>query len=369
MAALIGTLPFIGALDVAKAKSYFGHRAREAALLPRVLAPTGNAPRVVFFPCSTQEGASLLRAWAIADALRPLGWATVTIPSQLEAVQRRRLLAAFRPDLVVFQTCRHALNDAAHSNGFRFVLDLDDADFFDPAMADRLNRTCAEAAGVIAGSRFIRDWARALNPNTAVVWTGTPVTQGPRPPHAERAPIIAWAQASPLGYPAELAFIAALDARLRAAGARYRLRLYGLPTEAEREAVRAQFALDADLELMPLLDYEAFLLSLREVAIGLSPIIAASEFSRGKSFGKILGYLDAAVPVIASDEADHALFFTVESGVISNDPAVWEAAILRLLPDPAAREKMAAAATAAMQARLTTKAAAGQVDSFLRRLL
>ena len=113
----------------------------------------------------------------------------------------------------------------------------------------------------------------------------------------------------------------------------------------------------------------AFLASLRDVAVGLSPIVAASPFSQGKSFGKILGYLDAGVPVIASDEADHALFFTAESGVVSNDPAVWEAAVARLLDDGAARAAMAGAARADMQRRLSVAAAAARLDGVLRGLL
>jgi hypothetical protein len=324
---------------------------------------------VAFLPSHAPEGASLLRAWNMAEALRPLGWTTLCLPAQLEAVQRRRVLGRFDPDLLVYQTARHALNDDRHAFGHRFVLDLDDADFLDPAMQPRLDRTAAAAAGVIAGSRFVRDWAAALNPRTAVVWTGTPVSRGPRPPHSARAPILAWAQASPVGYPAELDFVVGLHRRLRARGLAHRLRLYGIATPAERAQMIARFDGDSTIETLPPMRYDAFLASLREVAVGLSPIIAASAFSRGKSFGKILGYLDAQVPVIASDEADHALFFTAGSGVVTNDPAVWDDTAAALLTDPARRQRMADAAFAALNDRLSVAAAASQVDRFLRRLL
>lgn len=344
-----------------------GHRLREAAVLPRALA-RGDGPRIAVFPSSTREGASLLRAWNMAEALRPLGWQALVVPMQLEAGQRRRLMRLFAPDLILFQQCRHPLNDAAHAMGLPWVLDCDDADFLDPAMAPRLEATAQGALGVVCGSRFIRDWALRWNPNAAVIWTGTPVSATPPPDQRSRGPVVAWAQASPAGYPMELAFVQALCARLWARGLRFRLRLYGVGP-AEEAAIRAGFGPGAELELMPLMDYGAFLASLRDVAVGLSPIIAASPFSQGKSFGKILGYLDAGVPVIASDEADHALFFTADSGVVSNDPAVWEAAVVRLLSDGAARAAMAGAARDDMERRLSVAAAAERLDGVLRRWL
>ena len=65
-----------------------GHRLREAAVLPQALS-RGRGPRIAFFPSSTREGASLLRAWNMAEALRQLGWQTLVVPMQLEAGQRR----------------------------------------------------------------------------------------------------------------------------------------------------------------------------------------------------------------------------------------------------------------------------------------
>ncbi|QYZ70539.1 glycosyltransferase family protein [Neotabrizicola shimadae] len=343
-----------------------GHRLREVAVLPRAL-DRRDGPRIAFFPSSSREGASLLRAWNMAGALRPLGWRTLVVPMQLEEVQRRRLMRVFAPDLILFQQCRHPLNDANHAMGLPFVLDCDDADFLDPAIAPRLEATARGAMGVVCGSRFIRDWAAGLNARAEVIWTGTPVSPVPPPDQRTRGAVVAWAQASPAGYPMELAFVQELTRRLWARGLRFRLRLYGVGT-AEEAAIRAGFGPGADLELMPLMGYDAFLASLRDVAVGLSPIIAASPFSRGKSFGKILGYLDAGVPVIASDEADHALFFTPESGVVSNDPAVWEAAVARLLGDGDARAAMAGAARAEMERRLSVTAAAARLDAFLRGL-
>jgi hypothetical protein len=105
------------------------------------------------------------------------------------------------------------------------------------------------------------------------------------------------------------------------------------------------------------------------VAVGLSPLVTQSPFSRGKSFGKVLGYLDAMVPAVVADAADHARFFTPQSGVVSNDLETCVQAVAMLLADPEAREKMAQTAFADYQKTLSLKAAASRTDVFLRSVL
>lgn len=357
-------------------RNLFGRMQSEAALLPRCFAPRDGKPRAIFFLSGPLEGASLLRGQCLADALTGYGWHTIVVPWTIKRGGRARMVRLFRPDILIFQQCRHPLNDVHMTFGLPYVVDTDDADFHLhalPGLPERLDRMVRGAAGVIAGSRYLRDHHRARNAKVAVVWTGTPTSTAPWPTHRERSangtPILTWAQAQPLSYARELDFVVALEKRLRTAGSHHRLRFYGIDTDAARTELAARFGPESDLEMLPTLEYQDFLASLREVAVGLSPIVAQSEFSRGKSFGKILGYLDAGVPVVTSDEADHALFFTPESGVVSNDPAVWEQSVLALLADPDRRERMAEHAAETFRARLSIDAAARQVDRFLRTLL
>lgn len=160
-------------------------------------------PRILFFPSGQAEGASLLRAYDLADALQRKGWNAKAVPAGLKLAGRARVVAAFRPHLLVFQQCRHILNSADYSFGKPFVLDTDDADFYlkIPGLAERLEKTSRAAAGVMAGGRFLRDWHAKRNPRTEIIWTGTPITDGQRPGHWERQddgpPILAWAQAKP----------------------------------------------------------------------------------------------------------------------------------------------------------------------------
>jgi len=351
-----------------KAAAYFGHRLREIAIYPQILR-SRSRPRIIFFPSSTREGASLLRAYLISEYLSTHGWNSITVPAQLELKQRERVVKLFDPDLIFFQQCRHSYNDSLFSFGRKFVLDIDDADFLDPNLQDKLARTCTEASGVIAGSRFVRDWCVDHNPNTTVIWTSTPETSGVRPDHAQRGPVIAWAQSSPIGYHQELEYVRDFCSRMRKASNKFTLRLYGVSSDEERNYLRAYFGKEQGLELFPLLIYDRFVRSLYDVSVGLSPIVYASGFSRGKSFGKILCYLDAKVPVIASDEADHRLFFSDESAIISNDSNKWVEGAAKLLDSPRTRNLMADKAFQLFRARLTTPVAASKVAKFLHPLV
>lgn len=345
-----------------------GRIAREAALYPAVIRSGRARPRIAVVTSHGRAQSGLLRGYNMADELRLRGWQAVVLPPHLSQPQRQRLLRLFRPDVILVQQCRHPLNRVRHLGNWRLVLDIDDADFFDPALRGELEEMARCAEGVICGSRFIRDWAAQFNANSVVIWTGTPISNAATPRHADRQPVVTWAQSGPLGYMAEFGFVSDLMCRTAARIGPVQFRLYGWDAPSDHPFLADMRAAGVNVDLRPFLDYPAFLASLRDVAVGLSPIVPEG-FSLGKSFGKILGYLDADVPVICSDEADHALFFTPASGVVSNDPDIWVDAICALLVDPARRDVMAAAARAAFVVRLSSQAAGAQVHQFLSPLV
>lgn len=313
---------------------------------------------------------ALLRVYNIADHLEAWGWSAVVVPKQLSLVQRRRVLRLFRPDLILFQTSRHPLNDPDLYPGQRIVYDIDDADFFDDQVVDRIRRTCSQAVGVIAGSQFVADWCRQHNDKVQVIWTGTPCSDMTRLPQTERAPIVTWAQSNPTGYKAEFRFVCDLMLEVRKQYDKpFSLRLYGWKEDDDTTLIDGLKAQSVEIERLPFLRYPEFMASLTQAAVGLCPLDQQSDFSKGKSFGKILGYLDAMVPIIASDMGEHAQFFTAQTGVVSNDPSVWVEAIIKLLDDASARQIMAERAFEAFKAELTDVAAARKVDAFLTSLL
>jgi hypothetical protein len=352
-------------------KQWVGHRAREALLMPALLRRA--KPRVAFLPSSNAGGSALLRAVLIAQKLRDKGWNAVSMPPQLEIIQTTRFLKRLKPDVMVFQTCRHGIVEVRDAMGCPYILDLDDADFYDPVLRQRTEDTAKGALGVIAGSRYIRAWAHQFNPTCRIVWTGTPITRGVRPTHAERSragPIVTWAQSSPLGYMAELDFLARILRAVAVKEPRFSVRLYGVNSVQDQEKIKQILGLgQIRIETLPNMPYERFLASLRSVSVGLSHIAYENPFSRGKSFGKILGYLDAMVPVVCSDHCDHNLFFTPGTGFVSNDEGEWQEHVLTLIRDTALRDEIARRAFARFQQRLSLDRASELVGSFIKSVI
>ena len=353
---------------VAQARRLVGRIAREVALYPALAKGRRARPRIAFLPSDTRVQSSLLRAYNIAEQLDRRGWATVVMPAHLSLGQRRRVLSAFAPDLIVMQQCRHPLNRTRFLPDCPMVLDIDDADFLDPGLTQILEETARASVGVICGSRYIRDWAAQFSDNATVIWTTTPIRNRATPDAGQREPIVTWAQSSPLGYPAELGFVAEVMAEVARRRGPTRFRLYGWDAGPDHPVLNSLRALGVQIELLDFMPYEQFIESLASAAVGLSPIVPEG-FSKGKSFGKILAYLDARVPVICSDEVDHALFFDAQSGVVSNDRAVWVDQICQLLDQAARRTAMANAAHADYLRRLSTGAGGDLTATFLAPLL
>lgn len=347
-----------------------GHHAREIMFYRRCF-PRGLGSRILFLPPSGREMSSLLRGYNIADELRRLGWVSAVVPHQVSRRQRARMIRAFGPNIMVLLGSRHRDNDRRLAGDIPYVYDLDDADFHDTEMCARMVDDASGAVGVIAGSRYIRDWAIQYSGNTRVIWTGSPVPLERFRDHRSRGRLIVWAQTSPLQCPFELDFVMQV---LRLVAKQIQrpasVRFYdcrGLSGESDVE--KRVRDLGFGFEWLKFSGYSSYLDSLQDAAIGLAPIVADSPFSRGKSFGKILGYLTAGVPVLASDECDHQEFFTSASGVVSNDPHEWASEIFRLLEDSSMRNDMAAAAWGDFETRLSTRAAAMQVSDFCCRCI
>ena len=343
------------------------HLAREASVWPDALkSARGRGPLAVFLPAYGREGAALLRIHAIAEALPRFGWRSLVLPSTLTLAQRHRLIAASRPDVLVMQGARHALNRPALYPGCPVVYDMDDADFHLPHLQEPVARAMPQVAAVIAGSEYIADWCRAAGAGGVItVLTGMPVSARRHRPQAERPPVVAWAQTRPMQYTAEAGMVREVMRRVARGCPEVRFRLYdrrpgdddAVPAGFEAAGIRTEWRAATGLR-----DYLA---SFDDVAIGLAPLCPETPFSRGKSVGKVLAYLDRKVPVVASDAGEHRRVFDAASGVVSNDPGVWSTEILRLLRDAPARQRMADAGFAVFRDRFSTGAVAEQVAGVL----
>jgi glycosyltransferase involved in cell wall biosynthesis len=103
----------------------------------------------------------------------------------------------------------------------------------------------------------------------------------------------------------------------------------------------------------------------------LQPVCLNNEFSRGRSFGKILAYLSGQVAVVASDAVEHPRFFRHgENGFLASDTVDdWVDPIVRLCEDKALRGSVALAGWNDFHARLTTDVFAQRLDLILKSVV
>lgn len=349
-------MPAHSALQAARAVPSWGRVA---------LARRGRGPLVACLPARGAVQSSLLRIHNVAAALEPFGWRAVVLPWKLSLRQRQAMLAELAPDVVLMQGARHDLNRPALYPGLKIVYDMDDADFHLPHLAGPVLRAMGEVEAVITGSEYVAEWCRAAGARAHVVWTGSPVSRRPRTPQALRPPVIAWAQSRPMTYAREADLVFEVMSRLQTVRPDAVLRLYDRRAGDDPGFLRRFWEAGIAIEWLGRLGYRDYLASLDDVAVGLAPLCPETPFSRGKSFGKVLAYLDRKVPILASDACEHGRFFTPGTGVITNDPAIWVAMLDHLLSVPADRQAMADAAFAAFRQKLTLGGAAEKISEIL----
>jgi hypothetical protein len=355
-------------------KRYRSHARRvldEAVLHAARGGDRSSGPRVVAFPTGRAwDAASNLRVWLMVPELRRLGWRVTVVPPSLDLAQRRRVVALEKPDVIFMQQTRHPLNRPELYAPVPVVLDADDADYLDPRHHDMIAKAAGNARAVVGGSRFLMECLGRHNADASCIWTCTPrpLTR-PAVLPVDRPPVVAWAHATPLAYKEEAALVQEAIARA-AERTPFTFWLFG---STERDAAswfKPLRQAGATCVAIPPLAYDAYLAKVAASAIGLQPVaVESSDFSRGKSFGKILAYLAGEVAVVASDAVDHPLFFrSGDNGVlVENTVPAWADAIERLVREPQLRGRIAAQGRADFLTRLTTASFARLLDPILRR--
>jgi glycosyltransferase involved in cell wall biosynthesis len=359
-------------LGLRRVRSVISRYARESLLLLSGLKRSQGQPTVLVLPGETRaDGAANLRGYLIADELRHLGWNAYTCHKNLTLAQRKRAIRLLRPDVLLMQMARHPLNRPTLYD-VPAVFDIDDADYVDERRRADVISALENCAAVIAGSRAIADFCKKYSDRVEVVWTGAPVSSGRPQPQADRPLIVAWAALYPSRLAAEAQFIRDV---LRATTKRttdFHFLLYCDDGSVEYRRFADRFrAVGINVVTRPLIaDYSRFLSSLDKVAVGLAPLVDIEGFSGGKSFGKVLAYMDRGVPVLTHPVADHPLFFeSGKNGYMAQSAKGWAKVIADLLANPAERQRIADAARQDLSKRLTTYEAATRVDGVLRSVL
>lgn len=223
----------------------------------------------------------------------------------------------------------------------------------------------------VAGSRYIQRWLERYCPHVEVIWTGSPlVTHVPASRPSQRRPIVGWAVSDVMGYRNEAEYVR--EVVLAAADrATFGFRVQG---QGDARRIRQFFQPLSDagiaVEYVGFQPYRRFVRGLESLAVGLAPLVIQGEtFAAGKSFGKVLGYLAADVPIIASNNVDHPLFFRDgENGYLADTVETWSHRIVELIQNPALRDNIVSAARIDFKARLSIDAAGAAWADLLHRL-
>lgn len=341
----------------------------ELLLIIKLFRVGSRRPCVCIFPSNQPwDAASNLRAWLIAPELEKLGWCAITVPEPLSLSQRTRLLSWLKPDVILLQQTRHPLNQPRLYPEYPCILDADDADYLDPAQRERVMLAALEAKSVIGGSRFVASCLAMHNPRSYVLWTSTPLRpHAPKIKPLDRQQIVVWAHASPLIYRQEAEFVQGVMVDVFR---RYPCEfwLFGVTEQEAKTWFEPLRSAGGVCRAIPPLPYDDYLEKVAEAAIGLQPIAPDHEFSKGKSFGKILAYLSGQVAVVASNAVDHPIFFrNGESGMLpEHSVQSWSDAIVTLLLDPVNRARIAINGSKDFQGRLSSGAYSLLLDSILR---
>jgi glycosyltransferase involved in cell wall biosynthesis len=183
-------------------------------------------------------------------------------------------------------------------------------------------------------------------------------------------PVIAWGISSAGGYPEEAALVASALARVR--NNNWQFWLFGVKRENGNLPLIASLKdRGVPCQVFQPLPYDEFLNVLEEASIGLAPLVpSASAFSAGKSFGKVLAYLDCRVSIVASNCAEHPMFFRHgKNGFLASNAAEFAECIDLLLSDGDLRTRVTELAHHDYVDKLSIGSVAREMDTLLRPLV
>ncbi len=283
-----------------------------------------------------------------------------------------RLLSLERPGIIYIQNARNERNQPKlYRHIAPCVFDFDDADYEASDTRERYENAVRDAAAVTVGSHLLADWVRPLNSNVHVVWTSHPAPPPqPKISQSQRGPVIGWAQNGWAMYLKERSMVREIVLRAHEL-APCRFHLFAVKDEkAAEEFVAPLRGAGVACEFVPYLHNDEFLSRLERVAVGLHVLDATDDYSRAKSFGKLLSYSAARVAIIASNNLETPRAFTHgENAMLCNSTQEMAIAAASLLKDAKRREQLGDAAYRNLNERFSPDAVCRKIDEIFRGVM
>ena len=222
--------------------------------------------------------------------------------------------------------------------GRRYVLSFDDAVYLNyrgrKLLDGKFERLAAGAAGIMAANDMLAEHFSRFNTDTVKIPTA--VDTDALRPGAEKFPrfTVVWI-GTPVTFKAHLApFAPMLNALSREIG--FELLLIGAPAAAAETFPGARieaWSEAAERELLP------------KCHAGIMPLPENDAFAAGKSAYKLLQYLAAGIPSVASPVGENRLVVrNGKTGFTAASPEEWRVALQALTGDEKLRAELAAAA-------------------------
>jgi glycosyltransferase involved in cell wall biosynthesis len=251
----------------------------------------------------------------------------------------------------------------------RIVLDLDDAWYL--RYRDHPRRIVRSLLGgkyatmfrhvdaLTAGNKVVAEFAQAANPRIDVFHVPTTVSAcGPRSAAVGVLPaLVGW-----LGSPTTTPYLGLVEDTLATLaerlGDRFRMITVGAPVVALPKRI------------LPFTEVRSWSLAneaefLRSLSIGLMPL-PSTEWAEGKSAFKLIQYMSAGVPVVASNVGENQQVVRHgESGYLATTPEEWLDALLGLIEQPATSIAMGQAGRLRFETDYSTNIAAARAAAAL----
>jgi glycosyltransferase involved in cell wall biosynthesis len=308
-------------------------------------------PSILFITIGANKPSTRLRMTPLAERLRRRGWRVTTseVPNSLPG--RIGLLHdAGRHDLVLLQKKLFpgAYIRLLRRANPRLLFDVDDAIMFhelergEPVTGrffQRYSTTAAAACMVIAGNRYVAEFARAARPSGGqadIAILPTPIDTNhltAKPAHdAGDGFVVGW-----IGTKGNLYQLSPLADALR-------------EVQAQVPGFRLRVIADAAPELAGIIvesqpwRYATEAADLHGFDVGIMPL-ADTLWNRGKGGFKLLQYMAAGLPAVASPVGINTdIVRPGDNGFLAADPAAWREALLALAGDGQLRRRVGAAA-------------------------
>ncbi|MBL6706371.1 MAG: glycosyltransferase family 4 protein [Planctomycetaceae bacterium] len=266
-------------------------------------------------------------------------------------------------DREIFDSSCSKLEECFRRTTARFVLDLDDAVFQRyPEKFEKLTRL---ADLIVCGNSFIEEWARQRNENTIVIPTCVEMAQYAAKDWSDagdRIPRIGW-----IGTSGNLRYFKVAAKGLRRLAEKVDYELHVIVPEIEPLA-------EVDLKGVRIRhvpwrkDIEVD--QLRQIDVGLMPLFAADEWDRYKCGLKLIQYMAAGIPAVASTVGVNATIIDHgRNGFLAESDDDWATPLESLTRDLNLRRSIGDAARETAAARYSIEANYPRYEAALKHLL